>query len=1198
MEKAKVEFLDEFYNLEGIHCKERKGNFFKLLHYTNPEVLAEVDIKPRNYLENIFYVDLVIRTKKVDKLIEILKEGNGLLTSKIIKQKWFFEEAFKDMSEENIVNEFLPCLSFSLRMKILKKMSLAFSEERNDKMFDHIFERYGIFLAQQFLFGCTSVKISEIFQTHKITLSIEQLKRILAKDSNLVKTYFDEYKKNHGRMFGSTADNTDNGDFLSYLVWKYPHLYSEFMTYLDCPLNAGRLTTKALLKTNEKDILENTEQLPKRFHIGVVTRNVKDFHKEYLHKYFPKKIDEINDWNLKTKIEKFLNKYPKKIRWNVFSEAFQRAYDTDVLDHLEILNEHFMLSAPINVRAKWAVIKYKKSDDTKFLKFFDKPKEAIALLKDKINVTSDRKKRCAFVQDMMKVCSFNKDYETYEEVLKYVLSRHKNEDTYTCQEFFSTIVEDIDYELSTEGFCKCLNDFVELSRAKGDHLPYRNMSQYITFLIKKNLPYEKTVEQFFTNSLKQKYVLESNLNYFDDDFEVKRVLMIHMANKLAPALVGKQRKEIATWLLKEIFDFNQKYNDFWIDLNEVPIFTEYLQEIFAKKNVSDDDDVTFIEKLILNNFGLYDRMPVKVCENELLEIVKAICNEKTKNWIGRLFNTLLDTIKFLRITKFEANLLESFFNELIFLLDAFDRKRAIEYFIRNEPVVILKYFDKILQTEDDNSLVDYHLFKLYSHVGFDEKLINHVKPLVDIGSTCENKKQVIENLSKLMGTEDFINLISAYIPTKAKLDLEDEQQKEMYEVQCALSKNLTNLDDFAKIIPLLYPFCQGDYLQSSLAILYKTLYRISETQAAPLINTLMERAVSTRKHAVFLGFNILPEKSALVIFDTLAAKETNTSAKKYLFQGILKYFLKNPEESVLYKVCKSMSFIDKNDKELLEDLAKSFEKVPIKWRPIYFENTWDYLTDIEKREDLDVSNHRTKLFSAINKYDIEFYSSLKDSFCQKLLKKCFFSNDSTFMNKDGVFSFVVKYLLAYKDDKHFEFVFDIIQSYKDRYWETYDDNQRYIIDFFQYILTIFVEMDIAFFNLFETYWERTFKHEESFSEYILLKFMILYKKNPNIDEFAKQVSKSLGELITEYGPFVNNLLLETVRQFYEYGLNIDGFSNQFAFYLLKADKSDINCYIAASIIDDDKKFEVVDNLKTVDRAFVRILCHNLIHRCK
>lgn len=68
--------------------------------------------------------------------------GNIVLVSKILKEKWFFEEVFKAMSARDIVNDFLPTLSYAVKMKVLKKLALSLSEATMDEVYDSLLERY------------------------------------------------------------------------------------------------------------------------------------------------------------------------------------------------------------------------------------------------------------------------------------------------------------------------------------------------------------------------------------------------------------------------------------------------------------------------------------------------------------------------------------------------------------------------------------------------------------------------------------------------------------------------------------------------------------------------------------------------------------------------------------------------------------------------------------------------------------------------------------------------------------------------------------------------------------------------------------------------------------------------------------------------------------------------------------------------
>lgn len=65
--------INIFYNLKGVHINERKKHFYTLLKTSaNPALLLA---KPRNFLEKIFYLDILIYYRETDKLLEILQEG-------------------------------------------------------------------------------------------------------------------------------------------------------------------------------------------------------------------------------------------------------------------------------------------------------------------------------------------------------------------------------------------------------------------------------------------------------------------------------------------------------------------------------------------------------------------------------------------------------------------------------------------------------------------------------------------------------------------------------------------------------------------------------------------------------------------------------------------------------------------------------------------------------------------------------------------------------------------------------------------------------------------------------------------------------------------------------------------------------------------------------------------------------------------
>lgn len=147
MEDQNVDFVKQFHTLQGDTIDDRKKNFNKLMQdpifSKNKQQIHDAlsTLKPRTYLENLFLVDALIHFRFIPRLLDILKDGNEVFISKILKQSWFWQEAFSDMEANHLVNDFLPNLSFSIRIKVLKRLGLVLNENKMDDIFICIYKR-------------------------------------------------------------------------------------------------------------------------------------------------------------------------------------------------------------------------------------------------------------------------------------------------------------------------------------------------------------------------------------------------------------------------------------------------------------------------------------------------------------------------------------------------------------------------------------------------------------------------------------------------------------------------------------------------------------------------------------------------------------------------------------------------------------------------------------------------------------------------------------------------------------------------------------------------------------------------------------------------------------------------------------------------------------------------------------------------
>lgn len=142
-----IDLVRRLHSLEGDTIGDRKKNFNKLIRdpsfsVNKQEIHGVLDqLEPKTYLESLFKVDALIYFKHTARLCEVMKEGNEVFITKILKQHWFFKEMLENMDADNLVNHFLPCLSFAMRLKVLKRLSMVANEEKMDEIYDFIYKR-------------------------------------------------------------------------------------------------------------------------------------------------------------------------------------------------------------------------------------------------------------------------------------------------------------------------------------------------------------------------------------------------------------------------------------------------------------------------------------------------------------------------------------------------------------------------------------------------------------------------------------------------------------------------------------------------------------------------------------------------------------------------------------------------------------------------------------------------------------------------------------------------------------------------------------------------------------------------------------------------------------------------------------------------------------------------------------------------
>ncbi|KAJ3658700.1 hypothetical protein Zmor_010425 [Zophobas morio] len=582
-------FLNTFQTIEGTTIAVRQKNFFKLLHEIAPLVKDNVEaldaitsnLNPRTYLESIFRVNFLIYFRKSQELLILLKEGNYVFVSKIAKQDWFFKEVLIDVPADQLVNEILPCMSFSVRMKILRKLSRFSQSEKFDEIFDALVTRYGIYLASPFIIGCSPEKIRQILLDYPAKLTSKQLKILYSKDPQLIDFYF-------------TATNTSSHiygytNLIKFLYFNDHALFDILKNKYNISMliRLGRRATKKFVMLKKDEIIKN----PYKFdyiNIKAVFRKIGRDSVQLFRNALPEQfpgclIDSI--WPF--------NSFPEKYHYSLFIKIFQDHYKIRLVDYPNIISEKLLKLIPDNVeRSALAKVLVDTGHD-EYLKYL-LIEDSVPLIKEIINVTSDIEERGKLIKYLIETCHINNSIDALLEVMKYFCFRHKNDDLDVHLQFINNIERHFDFRKFTEEMWATLNEFLAIHMLKFDEcqstyekiqtMPLASINlgisvsqrlSYLEFLFKKNMAIDELIKEYFTT-----YLEFPKYRDYDKDFE--KYFLLFCINNIHETDRSENFKYL---LICEINRWNSAYKEDQLSLYDFPILVHTFNSIIRSKQM-------------------------------------------------------------------------------------------------------------------------------------------------------------------------------------------------------------------------------------------------------------------------------------------------------------------------------------------------------------------------------------------------------------------------------------------------------------------------------------------------------------------------------------------------------------------------------------------------------------------------------------
>ncbi|KAJ3651300.1 hypothetical protein Zmor_017350 [Zophobas morio] len=1126
------QFLNKFQNIEGTTIAARQKNFFKLLHEIAPLVKDNVkaldaitsNLNPQTYLESTFRLNFLIYFRRSQELLPLLKEGNDVFVSKIAKQDWFFKEVLVDAPADQLVNEVLPCMSFSVRMKVLTRLSKFSQSEKFDEIYDALVNRYGMFLASQFITGCGPAKVRQILLEYPVKLTSTQLKILYSKDPQLIDFYF-------------TATNAsiyirEYSNLIKFIYSNDRALFDNLNDKYHISIHLGRRATKKFVMVKKDDIIKNPHKF-NYINMKAVLRKIGKDSVLLFKNALPAEVSHClnNNWLFRS--------FPKKYHYSLFVTIFQDHYKIKLVDHPTLISEELLKLIPDDVeRAALAkvLVDIGRNEYLRYLLIED----SVRLIKEIINVTSDIYERGKLVKYLIETCHINKNIAALFEVMKYFCFRHKNDELSVHLQFINNIENLFGFKEFTEEMWATLNELLTIHMLKFDarqstyekiqKMPlvsfnlgtsvYQKLS-YLEFLFKKgNVIDELVVEYLATNTDFPTY-----RNY---DKRFGKYFLLFAINNMAQA--SAKHVTVNYKLICEINNWNNTYKDDQLSFYDFPILLSAFNYIIRNGHTWKYPLVfrVFRNKIFTTEENIY--------RNEYMQIY----------WERH--------------------------EELVQWTD-------FAWFLKYEPLTILTHFEIVFKKLTENPKLHFwRQIKKFSHLHLDEKSIQLSLATLSDEESTEMKPNFVPALSVLMKPGDYAALADSYKPENKKLDLQNEKEVRRYTLQCAIAMHFKNTKSY-ELLPSLLNYCAGDYFKYAMRSLYSLLYRTPENALPQYLNYLSNKAVSVRKHALYMTCELTTSSKVEHMLRLLSKQEEVQSLQKYMFLSTIQYFVKNPSDSIFELVKLNMLFITQADEESLNGITQHLQKIPQKYKAQYILCAWDHLektmTVWQKLRPL-----KEKLLSCVNS---EIAKEIPLEVGIQIIQHHFMTEKKS-RNLNNIHSFMFIFLSS-QDEK--KCVLDKILSIVDQ-CKSKEQTFAFFRSWYHEIMKSTIK-NLLYMDKFVDYFKSKCSQVEDFTDLIKIYFLHrkLEKSEWDVEELSKKLVAYYIDVFLRYGTHVSRLFAKEMDSNLSFFAKNGVIKNDFYLSMLKRSPTHLLASMLIEVVTEPPNHNMAPR-KTFNE-FLRIL---------
>lgn len=1074
----KEAFNKSFHSITGRTLGEIHKNLHFLLKETDQNLIDFELLEAKTPLEEILKVNVLLYYKNTKYLLKALRSDNAVVVEKILKSSsWFIEQALQNISAKELITDIFPHLSYVSKIKLLNKLALQLTDEiKADEIFDNIRNIYSLYLASLLLPACSKGKIMASLDMGRIEITPKGLLTIIKRHPSITEAIFQRLYNYDEKHLGIKYE----------LVFKYL-LQNDTSVYLNLikkhkpEFRLGIRATKTFIQSHKENCIENSKKYYKRLNPKRVRESIKDDFQIYYKNLFPKSLIKLEE-----NTEKYLlllkSFRSDETKAKIFFSAFKNIYGTDIWEYPNLFTENiigmmFPADRQIWMKARKRPKQFSEETWTSFLPI----DESLPLIKRQITLTSSSKERSLLVKCLIKTCKINYDKKALIDVLKYVMEHHRNENISFKRDILAVLDDDFDSKYFELDHWQYIYEFIDIMVVNNqyDYVMNSLLQKYILFCCQKNI------------SMENGLMLWTKLDYWHFTIFTNKQTYKKNCLLLFPTILKKRFKDI---------DLIDRYLSYLSN-----VYSWNLDNPKNQINVLADNDIT---KMIT------DKLSTTENHYHLIECV-------------------ISCIMFDFPKAQELNLLELILKNSNHTTWGF--VKIIRWLQKNHYPEYLKHFADLIKYTLKSYIAFHQLNCLFS-IYFDSESVNKIKAICKEYIIDENEDMLVRRnalfaLLHVTEHKEFLEFIPSYYPVDLIPKLETEEEKNFFQLQTVITSYLLRKYPSYSITEPILKFCKGDYLKIIHKALYHAFDNINEQRILDLYTELYSRAVSVRKHGIYFVFKDLPQTKVYEIFERIKA-DKNSSIRKNLFKSICFFFLRNQTDQTFALLKDNQKIVDADDIDAFSTLVLC-KRVSKECFQKYALFTWHILQTLP--ENTKTSKYKSDFLNGITKTTIK---ELPYELCQKIITKYLFKAIEEEELKKAInevtSSFIIYGCVNCTIEYRLKLIFEITKNC----YETEQKTQlKNVLEFIQNFCSKFTEKDgpsSEALSLFINMWNDILNPQETFDEYILLRFTLLWITSKNNDDALINTGKKIAELcdsLNDAGLLDVNILSKSFNDF-------------------------------------------------------------------